>query len=328
VGLCFNYNCLIGENCDCNNPNTLLSSGSNRCKLLKKLVLFKIIVASRLPERFFCIIWWNGVPCCSNWCAAISNSVFVGSAIGWIWGLIHPLVLLISWTFVFKICMHQDVPPGEDTTNFPLFIFAGMLPWMLFSDTVQRSATSLLEQANLITKTVFPSEIIPVSVFLSSLISHLLGLTLIVAAAGIFLNHISIFLVVLPFYMLLVGLMAVGIGWIAASVNVFLRDTGQVVSVLLTFWFWMTPIFVSRFPPWAHWLLVANPFYYVVRAYRRVLLGSAMPDLRDLGVVTVFATLAFILGACFFATSNAGLRTFCKLTAAGKAYAGYSRLLT
>ncbi|MGA9623113.1 MAG: hypothetical protein WBQ65_01480, partial [Bryobacteraceae bacterium] len=95
---------------------------------------------------------------------------FVGSAIGWIWGLIHPLVLLISWMFVFQICMRVPPPPGVG--NYPLFIFAGMLPWLLFSETVQRSASSLLDQANLITKTVFPSEMIPVSVFLSTLLSH------------------------------------------------------------------------------------------------------------------------------------------------------------
>src|SRR5947199_1164996 len=163
---------------------------------------------------------------------------FIGSAIGWIWGLIHPLVLLLSWTFVFQFCLGQKVPPGEETTNYPLFLFAGMLPWLLFSETVQRSASSLLEQANLITKTVFPSEIIPVSVFLSSLMSHILGVALMMAAAGVILNQISAFVFLLPVYFVVVGLFAVGIGWIVASLHVFLRDTAQILSVILMFWFW------------------------------------------------------------------------------------------
>ena len=79
---------------------------------------------------------------------------------GWIWGLIQPLVLLLSWTLVFQVFL--KVPPPSGVESYPLFLFAGMLPWLLFSETVQRSATSLVEQANLITKTVFPSEIIPV----------------------------------------------------------------------------------------------------------------------------------------------------------------------
>src|SRR6185437_6851449 len=227
---------------------------------------------------------------------------FVGSAMGWIWGLIHPLVLLLSWTFVFQFCLKQTVPDGEDTKNYPLFLFAGMLPWLLFSETVQRSASSLLEQANLITKTVFPSEMIPVSVFLSSLVSHLLGLALMVSAAGIFLNQISVFVLLLPVYMFLIGLFAIGIVWIAAVLHVFLRDTAQVVSVLLMFWFWMTPIFFAEksFPAWARLILIANPFYYMVRAYRKLLLGTTPPSLHDLTIVTVYGAAAFIVGGLFF----------------------------
>jgi ABC-type polysaccharide/polyol phosphate export permease len=227
---------------------------------------------------------------------------FIGSAMGWIWGLIHPLVLLLSWWFVFKVCLKMPLPEGEDTRNYPLFLFAGMLPWLLFSETVQRSASSLLEQANLITKSVFPSEIIPVSVFLSSVVGHLLALALVVGAVGVVLNQISIFLVFLPVYILLNGLLAVGLGWIVASLHVFLRDTAQVLSVILTFWFWMTPIFISpqTYPPWAHFLLAANPFYYLVRGYRAVLLSSRMPEARDLLIVAIFGAAAFLLGGLFF----------------------------
>jgi ABC-type polysaccharide/polyol phosphate export permease len=227
---------------------------------------------------------------------------FIGSAIGWIWGLIHPLVLLLSWTFVFQFCLGQKVPPGEETTNYPLFLFAGMLPWLLFSETVQRSASSLLDQANLITKTVFPSEMIPIAVFLSTLMSHLLGIALMVAAAGIVLNQISIFVLLLPIYIAVIGLFAVGIGWIVASLHVFLRDTAQALSVLLMFWFWMTPIFISQemFPERARFLLAANPFYYMVRAYRKLLLGSTMPNLQDLAIVFALGAGAFIAGGLFF----------------------------
>jgi ABC-type polysaccharide/polyol phosphate export permease len=227
---------------------------------------------------------------------------FVGSAMGWIWGLIHPLVLLLSWTFIFQFCLSQQVPPGEETHNYPLWLFAGMLPWLLFSETVQRAASSLPEQANLITKTVFPSEIIPVSVFLSSVVSHLLGLVLMLAATAVVLRHISGSLLLLPVYILLIGLLAVGIGWVAASLHVYLRDTAQMVSVILLFWFWMTPIFLppGLFPRWARPVLLANPFYYVVKGYRKVLLGSAPPEVRDIAIVAVCAAAAFVAGGLFF----------------------------
>jgi ABC-type polysaccharide/polyol phosphate export permease len=225
---------------------------------------------------------------------------FIGSAIGWVWGVIHPLVLLLSWTYIFEMVLKQ--PPPAGVKHYSLFIFAGMLPWMLFSDTVNRSASSLLEQANLITKTVFPSEIVPVSVFLSSLVSHLLALTLMVCAALAFNRQLSPFLLLLPFYMLLIGLFSIGIGWFVSSLQVFLRDTAQIVTVLLTFWFWLTPILVSeeQTPKWAHFLLVANPMFYGVRAYRDLLLSSRLPNPVDAAALAGSAILVFLLGGFFF----------------------------
>jgi lipopolysaccharide transport system permease protein len=226
---------------------------------------------------------------------------YVGSAAGWLWGLIHPLVLLASYVFIFDICLQQKPGPGAVTTNYPMLLFAGMLPWLLFSETVQRSAGSLIEQANLITKTVFPAEIVPVSIFLSSLMSHILALALVIGGAAIFLHHISPILVLLPVAMLLVGLFAVGIGWIAAALQVYLRDTAQVLAVILTLWFWATPILLpeDKFPGWALLVLKANPLTYIVRAYREILLGHAV-SLKDLGSTAAFAITAFVCGGLIF----------------------------
>ena len=228
---------------------------------------------------------------------------FVGSAVGWIWGLIHPLVLLVCWWFVFVKVLHLR-PEGAVTDNYPLLLFAGMLPWLLFSETVQRSATVMLDQSNLITKTVFPSEILPVSVFLSSVVSHLLAVGLMVAAAGVMLNQISIFLLLLPVYIFVLGLFAVGVGWIVASLHVFQRDTAQVMSVVLQFWFWITPIFFMeiKYPPKARILLTLNPMNYLVRGYRQMLLTSTWgwTDLRDLAVAAGFGVALFVIGGLFF----------------------------
>jgi lipopolysaccharide transport system permease protein len=226
---------------------------------------------------------------------------YIGSAAGWLWGLIHPLVLLASYVFIFSICLQQKLPPGAVTTNYPMFLFAGMLPWLLFSETVQRSSGCLIEQSNLITKTVFPSEIVPVSIFLSCLIGHLLAIVLVVTGAAIFLHHISPILVMLPVFMLLVGLFAVGIGWVAAAFQVYIRDTAQGLAVLLTLWFWATPILLpeDKFPSWALLLLKANPLAYIVRAYREILLGHAIA-LKDLGLTAAFAVAAFVFGGLIF----------------------------
>jgi lipopolysaccharide transport system permease protein len=226
---------------------------------------------------------------------------FVGSAMGWVWGLIHPLVLLLSWVYVFQYWLKIEAPHG---IPYPLFIFSGMLPWLLFSDTVQRSAASLLDHANLITKSVFPSEIVPLSVFLSSLVSHLLAMVLMIGGVIFELHKFSAYLLLLPLYMFLVGLFSVGLGWVMAGLHVFLRDTAQFLSVVLTFWFWMTPIMIAedRAPKLkiVHWLLAANPMNYAVRVYRSALLNAQWPAARDLAILAACGAAVFILGGFFF----------------------------
>jgi len=227
---------------------------------------------------------------------------YKGSVAGWIWGVVHPIVLLISYTFVFSVCLKQSPGPGEVTQNFPLFLFAGMLPWLLFSETLQRSATSLIDQSTLITKTVFPSEMVPIAIFLSSLVSHLIAVALALVGALAVLHRASPALAMFPLIVVLLGLFAVGLAWIIASLQVYLRDTAQILMVVLTLWFWITPIFLSeqKFPPRLRFLLTMNPLTPVVRAYRQMLLGGTWPHLTDLVPSAIWGVLTFFLGGLFF----------------------------
>jgi ABC-type polysaccharide/polyol phosphate export permease len=123
-----------------------------------------------------------------------------------------------------------------------------------------------------------------------------------VAVTGVWMNQISIFLLILPLYMLGLGLFAIGIGWIVSSLHVFVRDTAQILGVVMLVWFWLTPLFMaeSTFPSGARFLLTVNPMFYVVRAYRAVLLQSAMPSLGDLGITVASGVVAFAIGGLFF----------------------------
>ena len=227
---------------------------------------------------------------------------FVGSAAGWLWGLIHPLVMVLSWTFVFQVCLKMPLPAGEVTDNYSVYLFTGYLPWLLFTETVNRSATTLIENSNLITKTVFPSEILPVSVFFSSLLSHLLALALAIVVAIVATGGVSAMALLLPVYMLLLGIFSVGVGWIVSSLQVYLRDTAQVLTVVLTLWFWVTPIFIfeQQVPENFRFLIRYNPLAYVVRAYRERLLSYRMPELSELAILTAYALVAFVIGGMIF----------------------------
>jgi lipopolysaccharide transport system permease protein len=106
----------------------------------------------------------------------------------------------------------------------------------------------------------------------------------------------------LPIYMFLIGLFAIGVGWFVSSLQVYLRDTAQVISVVLTFWFWMTPIFINeqQVPERFRFLLRANPLALVVRAYRDRLLSYRIPSLHELAIVAAYSVTVFILGGLFF----------------------------
>ena len=227
---------------------------------------------------------------------------YVGSAAGWLWGAIHPLVLLLSYTFVFQVCLKSKLPPGEVTNNYTMYLFCGFLPWLLFQDTVVRSAGSLIENANLITRTVFPAEVVPVSIFLSSLIHHLIALGLVVAATAIVLKSVSPMILLLPVYMLFTGLLAVGVGWIASSLHVYLRDTAQVLNVLMTLWFWFTPIMITeqQIPRQFHALVALNPMSQIVRAYRDRLLSARWPSWQEMTALAAYSAAVFVAGGLFF----------------------------
>jgi ABC-type polysaccharide/polyol phosphate export permease len=197
---------------------------------------------------------------------------------------------------------------GALTTNYPLHLFVGMLPWFLFSETVTRASNSIVENANLITKTRFPAEILPVSIFLSSLGSHVLVTVLVAIAAVVIQGHVNPAIAMVLVYVPIVGLFAIGVGWIAAALQVYLRDTAQVVVVLMTFWFWTTPIFLqeSRFPRQLRWFLWWNPMAYVVRAYRLMLLGHGAPSFPDVTVAAGFAVATFVCGGLFFRQMKKG----------------------
>jgi ABC-type polysaccharide/polyol phosphate export permease len=228
------------------------------------------------------------------------RSRYVGSFMGVFWSLIHPLVLLISYTFVFSV-IFQIRPTLKGTENFALFAFCGMLPWLYFQDTVVRSCNSIIDQSNLIRKTLFPSEILPITVALSNLVTHLIGFAILLAIL-LALGMVGWAACLTPVYLLLLIVLSLGLGWLVASLQVFLRDTAQVLGVIMVFWFWFTPVFYQvrsvpeAYRPWIRF----NPLSHVVEGYRRLLLENQLPELSSFLVLAASALAAFLLGGFVF----------------------------
>jgi len=227
---------------------------------------------------------------------------YVGSFMGFFWSVIHPIVLLVCYTFVFSIIFQIRPRPDTGTTSFPLFLFCGILPWLYFQDVVQRSSTILIDNSNLVTKTLFPSEILPLTALLSGFVNHMIGFAILLCIILFTLGKVSVFILLVPVYLLFLMLFTLGLSWFVASLNVFVRDISQIISVLLIFWFWFTPIFYSldMLPERLLFLVRFNPLAHIVIGYRDCLLRMHLPDIEVLTILAAVSFFVFVAGGLFF----------------------------
>ena len=226
---------------------------------------------------------------------------YVGSMGGFLWSVIHPVVLLFSYTFVFTVIFKNRPGPEYGTNSFGVFLFCGFLPWLLFQDTVVRNCSVITDNAPLITKTVIPAEILPISITISNLIHHLIGMAILLTALTVFYNvHLSTLWILL--YMPMLLMLAQGIGWIVAGLHVFLRDTIQAIQIFMFLWFWFTPVLypIESVPEEFRYLFQLNPVGVIVTGYRSSLLDLSQPGLIQTGIVLMVCIAVFVLGGLLF----------------------------
>lgn len=225
-----------------------------------------------------------------------------GSAIGLFWSVIHPLIMLVLYTFVFSTILRLRVGAEEGTRHFAIYLFCGLLPWNAFAEALNRSSGVVLEHVNLIKRTIFPAVILPVNLVISGIINELIGLTILLTALLLTGHHFSLLVLTLPAVLLLQVTFTIGLAWIVAGITVFIRDLGQITGVALTLWLFLTPIF---YPPTAvpegwRFLLNINPMYVLVEAYRGLILTGRLPAWPSLAVLAGFAVAAFLAGHRLF----------------------------
>jgi homopolymeric O-antigen transport system permease protein len=226
---------------------------------------------------------------------------YVGSIGGFLWSVIHPVVLLVSYTFIFGVVFRPDMGPEFGTSSFAIFVLCGLLPWILFSDTIIRNCSVISDNAPLITKTIIPAEILPISITISNLIHHLIGLAILLGVMAAFYSvRFSVLWILLYMFMLL--LLAQGLGWIVAGLHVFLRDTIQALQIVMLLWFYFTPILytVERVPESFRFFERLNPMALIVTGYRSSLLHLAQPGAPQIAVVLGASIGVFSVGALFF----------------------------
>lgn len=227
---------------------------------------------------------------------------YAGSVMGFLWSFVQPLWSLALFTFLFSTVMKVSPGIGERTSNFAIFLFCGLLPWMAIQEGIIRATTAITENAGLVKKMSFPSGLLVWAVVLAALLHEAIALGLFLVVLGVTgelsLSGLWILLIAVP---LQVGL-TVGLGFLAAAVNVFFRDTAQINSMLLQGWFYLTPIVypLSLVPERFARYLALNPLTALVTLYREALLGGEMPPFASLIPLVVATLLSLAIGIWVF----------------------------
>ena len=196
---------------------------------------------------------------------------FVGSYFGIVWMFVQPMVTVLIYFLIFQVGFKSEPPvPGAP---YVIWLVPGIVPWFFFSETLNSVTNCLQEYHYLVKKVVFQVEILPIIKLFSCLMVHgffvlIMFLMFVIYRWTPFLTWMQI-----AYYSFAASMLAFGIGYLTASVNVFFKDMAQIVSICLQFGMWLTPIMYheSMFAdkaPWVVPILKLNPFYYVSAGYR------------------------------------------------------------
>ncbi|EIK95638.1 lipopolysaccharide ABC export system, permease [Pseudomonas sp. M47T1] len=221
---------------------------------------------------------------------------FARSRLGGLWMIIHPLAQVAIYALILSNVLAAKLPGIDNKYAYALYLMAGMLAWNLFSEIVSRCLTIFIENGNLMKKMRFPRIALPVIVVGSCLLNNLLLFVAVLAVFAILGHEPTMQMLWLIPMTLAVVALAVGLGLVLGILNVFLRDIGQVVPIVLQVLFWFTPIVysVNIIPEGLRGMLIYNPLYPLVVSYQSIMVYGTSPSLQD-------ALFAFTLAFCLMA---------------------------
>jgi len=191
----------------------------------------------------------------------------IGSLLGFFWTFVNPVIMVFILWVVFSIGF-KAAP--KDNVPFVVWLTAGMSVWNAFSEIVNGSTSVIVLNAHLVKKIVFPLSILPVVKLLASFVTHSVFLLVLIFLIALYGMPFSLYWVQALYYFMAMGVLALGLAWMSSAVNVFARDMGQIINVVMQIGFWSTPIFWDPgiMPPKIQCIVKLNPMFYIVQGYR------------------------------------------------------------
>jgi len=220
-----------------------------------------------------------------------------GSALGFFWSLLNPILTMLVYYFVFSIVLRAGIK------EFAVFLICALLPFNFLSNSVNYGASSIIANSNLVNKIYFPREIIPLSIVLSNLINFFFELAALFIVLGIMGYKFYIFLYLLPVVIFIQFFLVVGMSLLVSALNVFFRDLQHLITIIMMVWFFGTPIIypLSMVPERFQFIIKINPMTIYAAYYRNIFYyvkyteGAGFPNtLETLGALGITLLIFFI----------------------------------
>lgn len=234
---------------------------------------------------------------------------YKNSVLGFIWSLLNPLAMMLVFTLVFGLFFSTD----RQIDNYPVFLLCGLLPWNYFVAGVMGSVNCITGNANLVKKVYFPRDILPLASLLAQLVNFLLALVVLFVVLIVARAHFSPWLWLLPVVIIIQTTFMFGMALALSTINVFYRDVGMIMDVVILAWFFLTPIFYpATFVPASVEVVegivlparriyyILNPMASIINMYRDLLFWGYRTDPDFFLRTTITALLVLGLGYWIF----------------------------
>lgn len=219
------------------------------------------------------------------------------TTLGVAWTVIQPLMTMVIFSLIFG----QLAKLPSEGVPYPIFSYAALLPWQLFSGALTRAGTSLVGNANLLTKVYFPRLIIPLSAITAGLVDFAISFLVLL---GLMLYYAIVptwTMLLLPFLVLFAVLTALGVGLWLSALNVQYRDVQHMIPFLVQVWMFASPVAYSAvLIPKGPWRIVygLNPMAGVIHGFRWILLNGKPPD--ELMIVSLIMVVVLLVSGLFY----------------------------
>jgi ABC-type polysaccharide/polyol phosphate export permease len=220
------------------------------------------------------------------------------SVLGYAWVILNPLFQMLVMAFVFSHIMRFPTIG----TPYTLFLYAGLLPWTLFANSVNSATNSLVQSAPLLKKIYFPREIFVLSTLLAKIVDFLLASTVFILFMVYYQQPISLHILwLIPIFLIQI-LFTYGLSLILAAVNLFYRDIQYILNLILTIWMYLTPVIylTEVFPAQYRFIFQLNPLAVIINAYRQVILNGSAPNFSSLAIALAVSGILTLAGRRLF----------------------------